>query len=243
MTKYSTDQLISAWDPVETAPAQRRIGALLAVIEGAASAETLGERNRRLLRLHRALVDAPLEAHIKCASCGVDNEFTVPTDSILGAPPANPESHVSIRSRGRSLTFRLPLMGDIEATSGASTSAEVRRAVLERCRIAGDLGALTDDAAEQLGREFEARDPAATVVINISCASCRTTIAASIDLASFVVADLDRVIESLYRDIDLIATAYGWDEPTILALPASRRRRYVDMIASRPPRSKAPRAQ
>ena len=87
MTKYSTDQLMSAWDPVETAPAQRRIGALLAVIEGAASAETLGERNRRLLRLHRALVDAPLEAHIKCASCGVDhNVETCNCDTAVPDP-------------------------------------------------------------------------------------------------------------------------------------------------------------
>ena len=52
--------------------------------------------------------------------------------------------------------------------------------------------------------------------------------------------DPDRLVEGLYRDIDTIASAYGWDEPTILALPADRRRRYVELIATRT-RTRAPR--
>ena len=235
MTAYTAGQLLSFWDPVENAPAHRRLGSLLAGIDGgdASRNETLGERNRRLLRLHRTLVGTPLEAHIKCARCGVDNEFTIPADSILAAPAAAPEAHVRIRTRGGSLTFRLPRMDDVEAASDATALRDVRRAVLERCLVAGAVDAITDVAVERLGREFEARDPAANVLVTISCAGCPGTLAASVDLAAFIAADLDRMLAALYRDIDAIASTYGWDERTILSLPPSRRRRYVAMIAAR----------
>jgi hypothetical protein len=62
-----------------------------------------------------------------------------------------------------------------------------------------------------------------------------------VDLATFVARDLDRVVAALYREIDTIASAYGWNESTILALPAERRRRYVAMITARQPRVKASR--
>jgi hypothetical protein len=234
------------WNPVERASAHGRLASFFAAIDGsdAGRTETLGERNRRLLRLHNAFVGAPLEAHIKCANCGIDNEFSVPAASILGAPAAASESHVRIRSRGRSLTFRLPRMDDIEAAGRAATAREVRRVVLERCRMTGDLDALTDAAAERLGREFETRDPAANIVVSITCTGCRRALAASVDLAAFVAADLDRVVDSLYHDIDTIASAYGWDEPTIVSLPPYRRRRYIGIIAARAhARPKAQRAQ
>lgn len=235
MAAYSATQLISVWNPAGRTPAHRRLAALLAAIDGgeACRDETLGQRNRRLLLLHRALVGTPLEARVKCAHCGVDNEFTVPTDAILASLAPASDARVRIRSQGRVLSFRLPRMADIEAASNASGFREIRRAVLEQCRIDGDLDVMTDAAAERLGREFEAFDPAANIVVNLGCSGCRAALAASVDLANFVARDLDRVVDALYREIDMIASAYGWDEPTILSLPPERRRRYVSMIATR----------
>ena len=235
MTTYSAGQLLSAWDRGERAAAHRRLGSFLAATEGQdrIRAETLGERNRRLLRLHRDLVGWPLEAHITCGRCAVDNEFVVPSETILAAAAyANP-AHVRIRSRGRSLTFRVPRIDDIETAGDSSSVDDVRRAVLERCRLSGDLEALTDAAIERLGREFEARDPLANIVVTITCTGCGATLTASIDLASFVAADLDRLVDALYREVHELASAYGWDERTIVALPADRRRRYIELIAAR----------
>jgi hypothetical protein len=228
-------RLIDAWNLSGRAPAHRRLAALLAEFDDAHANndDTLGARNRRLLLLHRSLVGTPIDAQVTCAQCGADNEFTVPADAILAMPPPAPDACARIESEGRTLAFRLPHMADIEAARHASGSREVRRTILERCRVEGDLDAVTDAAADRLAREFEALDPAADIVVHITCAACRVALAASVDLASFVVRDVDRVVSGLYRDIDTIASEYGWDEPTILALPADRRRCYVEMIAAR----------
>lgn len=234
MAPCSADQLMSVWNTGGRAPDHRRLASLLSAVDGDASrAETLGERNRRLLGLHRALVDAALEASVRCTHCDVDNEVTVPADAILASPASVSDAQVRVRCRGQWLSFRLPRMADIEAASRASSVHDVRRVVLEQCRIAGDLDTMTEADAERLGREFEARDPAANIVVNITCAGCQRPLRATVDLAAFVARDLDRVVDALYRDVDTIASAYGWDEQTILSLPPDRRRRYVNLIATR----------
>jgi hypothetical protein len=237
MTAPSAAALIGAWDLASGAPPHARVAALLAAIEGAEtiSGDTLGGRNRRLLMLHRALVRAlvvgPLEARVTCAHCAAESEFTLPADAILALPTPDPDARVRVRSGCRTLSFRLPRMTDIEAASHASVNGDVRHAVLERCRIGGD-GAIPEETAERLGRKFEALDPAANIIVNIACSGCAQPIAASVDLAAFVARDLDRLVDGLFRDIDLIASAYGWSEQAILALAPERRRRYAAMIAA-----------
>ena len=38
-------------------------------------------------------------------------------------------------------------------------------------------------------------------------------------------------LERLYEEIHVLATHYHWSEPAILALPRSRRQRYLALIA------------
>jgi hypothetical protein len=229
----SAAALIGAWDPASRAPPHQRLTALLAAIEGGAMIheDTLGGRNCRLLLLHRALVGSPLEARVTCPHCAAQSEFALPTEAIVAAPAPDPGVRVRIRLGRRTLAFRLPRMSDIEAAQRASADGQdIRRAVLERCCSA--KGAIPDGAAERLARKFEALDPAANIVISIACSGCARPIAASVDVATFVARDLDRLVDGLFRDVDMIASAYGWTEQAILALAPERRRRYVAMIAA-----------
>lgn len=233
MAGISPATLIALWDTADRAPPHRRLTTLLGAIEGAGAigGDTLGGRNRRLLLFHRALDGAPLVAHVKCAHCAVDNEFAIPADAILADPVPDPEARIRIRIDGRTLGFRLPRMRDIEAARD-ETGADLAGPVLERCLTSGS-GPIPAPAAPRLERKFEALDPAANIVVTIACSGCAKPIAASVDPASFVARDLDRIVDLLLRDIDTIASAYGWDEAAILALPPERRRRYVAMIAAR----------
>jgi hypothetical protein len=235
----SLAQLVTAWESAGPGSPHRRLSALMAVVDGpdAGRDETLGDRNRRLFQLHRALVGTPIEAHVTCADCGVDSEFVVPADDILSLAAPDPDTRVEILAGPRVLAFRQPRMADLDAVGHAPSAEHVRRAVVERCRIENgeDAGAVPDDVVEQLGIRLDALDPAANIVVTIACAGCRRPLAASVDLAAFVARDLDRVVDGVCRDIDIIASAYGWDEATILALAPARRRRYVAMIMTARP--------
>lgn len=235
-------QLIALWDRSSGAPAHRRLERLLAATEpqAALDSDTLGGRNRRLLALHGALSDSPLEARLRCAACQTDNEFAVPAAAILACPAPDPAARVRIGTgRGR-LTFRLPSMSDIHAVNGARAEEALAR-IVARCRVGpGDGEPPGTVVLERLATRFEALDPAARIVVDLRCAECRAALRASVDIAEFVAAAVDLIVDGLLRQIDAIARAYGWSERAILALPGERRATYVAMIAARAAIGQAP---
>lgn len=235
-------QLIGRWDRSPGTSAHRRLERLLAATEPGArlDSDTLGARNRRLLELHSSLSDSPLDARLRCAACQTDNEFRVPAEAILACPAPDPEVRVRIGVEGARQTFRLPLMPDIHSASGAPPGKALER-IVERCRVGrGDGGPLGAAALERLAERFEALDPAARIVVDLRCAECEAALRASVDIAEFVAAAIDLVVDGLFRQIDCIARAYGWSERAILALPAGRRATYVATIAARTAAGQAP---
>jgi hypothetical protein len=228
---FTAATFLGAWSLDRSVPAHRRLSRLLGAAgeAGAGRDDTLGERNRLLLRMHRELGRGPLEACVKCPGCGVDNELTVPVDAMLSTPAGSRDERVTLRYGRHRTTFRLPRMSDIDA---AAASSDVRSTVLERCRVAGDSAELQEVAMERLGRRFEVLDPLASVEVRMECSGCGTVLAASVDVAGLVAHEIDTLVESLYRDVDRLARAYGWSEAAILSLPPERRRRYVAMAGT-----------
>jgi hypothetical protein len=239
MAPLSAARLIALWEPSSAAPAHQRLEPLVAALSPgeAIDRDTLGARNRRLLALHAALSDAPIEARLRCGQCGTDNSFVVPAAAILACPVPDPAARVGIRVGSRRLTFRLPCMADLRVAAG--DPGDALGLIVARCRIGGD-GPVPAAVVERLSARFEALDPAARIVVDLGCAECGAALRASVDLAEFVAAGVDRLVEQLQREIHVIASAYGWTEREILALPPSRRRRYVAMIAARPAAAPAP---
>lgn len=228
-------QLIALWDRSSRATAHDRLERLLEATEprAALDSDTLGARNRRLLRLHAALSSCRLDARLRCTACQTDNEFAVPVEAILACPAPDPAVRVEIRTKRGRRTFRLPLMSDLHAVAGAPAGEALCR-IVERCRVGEGKAEPPDPAAlERLADRFETLDPAAGIAVDLDCAECKAALRASVDIAEFVAAAIDLVVDGLFRQIDAIARAYGWSEDSILALPESRRGAYVAMIAAR----------
>jgi len=234
MAPLSAAQLFALWEPSSAAPAHRRLEPLVAALfpGEAIGSDTLGARNRRLLALHAELSDAPIEARLRCPECGTDNAFEVPAAAILACPVPDPATRVRVRSAGRRLTFRLPRMADLAAAAGAPDDA--LGLIVARCRTGRGAGPVSAAAVERLSARFEALDPAARILVDLACAECASPLRASVDLAEFVAAGVERLVDRLQREIHVVAGAYGWSESAILALPPERRRRYVAMIAAQP---------
>jgi hypothetical protein len=208
--------LIDAWADGDSA--HLRLDRLLRAMasDDALGAETLGQRNQRLLRFARRLGGGPLEGVVRCPACASDNEFAVPEDALLALPPPTVTT-----ATVAGVTLRLPRMAELLAHDATPLLA----------RFAD--GALSAEAAQAAGAAFDALDPAAHVVLEIACADCNTGFPVDVDIAAFVAMRVDRAVAGLMREIDIIAGAYGWSEAEIAALPPHRRRAYVAMIGQR----------
>lgn len=206
-------------------PPHRRLDRMLRSIaaddgadEAALGRDTLGMRNQRLLRLHHQFGGGSLEAVARCPSCGTPNEFALPGHLLLALP--EPERDVATVDGAR---FRLPRMDDL--------LDDDPRPLAERCCETDHRPAPASVA--RAGEVLNDLDPAANPVFDLTCSACGLACRAAADIAGFVAAAFDHIVGRLMRDIDSLASAYGWSEQSIAALPAERRRRYVEMVAAR----------
>jgi hypothetical protein len=223
--------LLSTWSDGGGSGPHRRIGNLLATLlpDVVLEHDTLGQRNRRMLQLHAGLFDRAIEARVACTKCETQNEFAVPREEILAAPMADADAIVEMPVSGGNVRFRQPRLADIAI---ASTAGDPKAALIRLCSLS-EAGELALCEADALAVHYEALDPLANISIDTPCAQCGSAISATVELADFVASDIIRLVDGLFRDIDSIASAYGWSEADILALPPDRRARYISMIAAR----------
>ena len=73
-------------------------------------------------------------------------------------------------------------------------------------------------------------DPLAEVLADVACPACGTAFVADLDLGSFVWTEVRARAQSLLRQVDALARAYGWTEPEVLALDERRRGAYLELV-------------
>ncbi|WP_432045676.1 hypothetical protein [Streptomyces asiaticus] len=130
-----------------------------------------------------------------------------------------------------------------EAGREPTAAARARRALIARCIVsvhrsgrpvpADRLPAaeLPEPVQRRLAEAAERADPAADVTLSVACPECGEATRAELDIASYLWAELDHWARDLLLDVHLLATAYGWSEPQILALSPLRRRYYLELCA------------
>jgi hypothetical protein len=68
----------------------------------------------------------------------------------------------------------------------------------------------------------------------MDCPACGHQWRALFDVAAFLWREIDAWAKRSLNEVHALASAYGWSQRDILSMSASRRRRYVSMIAQVP---------
>jgi hypothetical protein len=130
------------------------------------------------------------------------------------------------RLRGHDVTFRLPTAADVLE---AGPEENPRALLLRRCvrePVAGRAATAAEHAMGRLGPTLRAE-------VTGRCPGCAAEVVLDVDARELCLAELRFLAGSVYEDVHLIASAYGWAQDAILGLPSSRRRRYADLIGGR----------
>ncbi|MFF7980858.1 hypothetical protein ACFZDK_17265 [Streptomyces sp. NPDC007901] len=198
----------------------------------------VGEREADLITLRRALFGERMEVRLACAACGQDMEFDLDAGQLagsLGESDGRGERVVRIQEDGWDAEFRLPSVADLHT---AARAADPRAALLARCLVSAAHDGTAVPAAElpapvqrRIAEAVEAADPGADLTLNVACPECGAATRAELDIASYLWTELDSWARDLLLDVHLLATAYGWSEPEILALSPLRRRYYLELCA------------
>jgi hypothetical protein len=184
----------------------------------------IGLRDARLLHERMARFGHGGEAVVDCPACHERMAFPLDLAALAdAAPPAPPDAVVDCAG-GR---YRLPTSRDL----AAAVALPVPREALARlCRIEGD-GPLDDAALDALDDAFAAADPAAAIDLALACAACGHAFTAPFDAAEALWTDLSRHAARTLDEVHRLASAYGWSEAQVLAVPPARRSWYLQRVS------------
>lgn len=227
----SARDLVQCWSLDGTQPAHTRLQGLLALWVDAKvlAQDTPGERNRRCLDLHRQLVGRDIEAQAACPHCGANIEFAVPVAAICDVPRVDATCVLELDGMPQAGRFRLPRMADLDGLPPDLDESALAQRLAEACRTEGE-GLLSAEALALLADLFEQADPLAALEIALTCSECATAFSVPVEPAGLVAREIDRLVDRLLREVHLLASAYGWGEDQVLAIPAARRARYLAMV-------------
>jgi hypothetical protein len=118
------------------------------------------------------------------------------------------------RAEGRRLLLRQTV---IEAWSGAE-------------RITAET--LPAEAVNALAEKLAEADPAADLDFALDCPACGHAWVTTFDITAYFWRELAVMAQAMLEDVHALATAYGWSERDVLAMPKARRRYYLSRIGS-----------
>ena len=189
--------------------------------------QPLGLRNAALLRLRQALFGDGLSACVDCPVCGEKLEFSVSASQLLAR---NESSRASIEVDG--LSFRLPTTRDLARIAStddrAGAAHQLLLSLLATDSEADELAAV--DLTGKVGAALEEADPCLDFAMNLQCPACGHGWTSSFDVAGFLWDEVEVHARHMLDEVHVLARAYGWTEPEILALSESRRAAYLERV-------------
>ena len=217
------------------------VGAAIALIDrlagGAIEAASLpvGEFERLLLRLYVDRFGNDMLLGFACRACrGIAEVAFRVSDLVAAARPRRDAGVAADAERAGwfrigeaaagEASFRLPTAGDQAA---AAAAPDPYRHVCDACL---DAVAKTPPWRARVEHAMAIMAPLLSRTVSGRCPSCGAEVRAWLSISEIVIAELKRAAGRVHDDVDLIARAYHWPEPHILALPEPRRRAYAERI-------------
>ena len=197
----------------------------------------LAERDRRLLAQRCATFGDRMPCLADCPSCGATQEFELSASGLIeGLGQAQPEE--VLETSGWQIRLRSLESVDL-AVAGRQETPERAAAVLVAQAIVearGPDGAPTQDLPEHLWpileRRVAEREAAAEITLELACADCGAGWTLTLDVGAHFWLEVDADARRLLSEVAALAERFGWSEEALLAMPATRRRAYLDLAGA-----------
>jgi hypothetical protein len=233
MTAPDNSQLLALWEHDERRHPLDRALLLYAFAAPETPSQALadaplGTCNTALMRWHQEVFGTRLSVWADCPACGERMEFELDSTQL---PPMMP-APAAVEVAGQ--RFRCPSSRDLAQIAGYTDVNQAANRLLQACassclRLPSDEHALRH-LREAVEDAIETADPWADLSVLFQCPACEHRDEACFDVARYVWEDIDARARHLLNDVHLLAQAYGWSEPQILALSDTRRAAYLAWV-------------
>jgi hypothetical protein len=244
VTGLGAHEILRLWElGIDQHPAERALTLVAParpdLDRGGLAHMTVGERDRLLLELRERTFGPALNAVVHCPRCGEALEFTTSTARLRGSQPSGPAPTVLVEHDGVAVQLR-PVDGDdLLALAACADTATAEARLLERCVLSARRGdeelaaaALPPSVVSALEARLAELDPAADLLLGLSCPACQHGWQAPLDVAGFFWTEVAVAARRLLLDVARLAASYHWSERDILAMSPQRRKFYLEQVES-----------
>jgi hypothetical protein len=91
---------------------------------------------------------------------------------------------------------------------------------------------LPQGVRDAISARMEALDPNALLSFAVTCPDCAHAWRAPLNVGEAFWTELQTSVERTLLEVDALARAYGWTEPQVLALTATRRAAYLQLAGA-----------
>jgi predicted RNA-binding Zn-ribbon protein involved in translation (DUF1610 family) len=218
--------LLAAWERAAHAPPAARGAALLP----ASPDEPLAATAARAAEAYVGTFGAEAAALLTCPACGETLEVVVDVAALAGEEP--PDDGVTVPTGRGTLTVRPLTTADLLAVQGAvdPVAALAGRAVRDENGDVVDVEALSAAELEAVDDATQALAGIAAATVATACPACGEWLREPVDVAELLWEQVRSRATALMNQVATLASAFGWTEPEVLALPAARRAAYLAMV-------------
>lgn len=191
--------------------------------------QPLGLRDARLLALRRAWFGPQFDAVLACPAC--QTVLSVSLDlRTLDASVAD-QGNAVVQVDGK--RFRRPTSRDLAAIATCVDLQQASTRLLDQLALdAPPAGGWTVEQIDAVEAAIDRADPLAHVTISMRCEHCGHGWQAPLDIAAVLWDELAARAQAVTREVHLLASAYGWGEREILAIPLARRQLYLQQVSA-----------
>lgn len=238
MRSFSANDLLTLWEQGAALHAIDRalliLRSALPEADGAALVRwPLGERDRCLLQLQGDNFGDRLEACADCPACRERLEFSLSCAALLAQTPNAAVPTKIIDLDDACFELRCADSADAAAMAAAGDVESAVDLMLARCvRPIGAAHEITLARRAVIAAELAALDPAAEIMLDLSCAACGHDWPVVFDIGHFLWLQIRARAHRLMQEVDILARSYHWSEAEILRLSETRRGWYLEMALS-----------
>jgi hypothetical protein len=151
--------------------------------------------------------------------------------SALADAPA-PDRMAVLLHDGRHAIVRQPTGEDQRRWSQRryASQGEALAAIVDALVIEGQVTVDDERSLATIAAALGEHDPLVDFNVSCTCPVCTQPVEMAIDLEEMALMRLAVVRRSLLADVHALASAYGWTESEVLALPPERRASYIALI-------------
>jgi hypothetical protein len=205
---------------------------------------TLGERAYILIQLRKIIFGSHLDCVVTCPLCNKRMSLELNLDGILNSYQLPTEKEHTTMIDGYSITVRPIITDDLTEFISKNDTNPLKQphsealdkmeAILRRCITSSDPplpdSNLDNDFMNKVSSLLNDIDPFAEILLDLDCPECKSKFELPFHIEHFVIDEIDLALNQHEREVHWLALNYNWSEASILELPVTKRKRYVQLI-------------